>query len=448
LEKARQAGNEALVRRLQAGLPPPFVQSGTFRISAGALVAEGDSEPHEGAPNKDQTVPDDLIVDGKGCVGLGCAANETFGNEALRLKQSVVRLRFEDTSSQPGFATTDWQLSANDVGSGGANRFSLEDLTAGTTPVTVRSGAPNNALYIDPLGNLGLGTSVPARSFHLTSATTPALRLEQTGGTPRTWDLVADSASFRLVDVTGSSAVPLQVAAGAPTNTLTITAGGRVGVGTSLPEAKFGLETPAAGDAIMRVRNTSSTGYSGIEFIDHLGTARFFFGVNNNNFTTRLNSFNTTAFLLMTQGNERLRIEPGGSIGLGGLATPTHPLHHANGAHLTTGGVWTNASSRRFKQDIRDLDSQAAIATLEGLKPVEFAYKADPAEQHVGFIAEDVPELVAETGREGLSPMDVVAVLTKVVQDQQKEIEAQKELVRELAERLAATEKRLEQVEK
>jgi hypothetical protein len=35
----------------------------------------------------------------------------------------------------------------------------------------------------------------------------------------------------------------------------------------------------------------------------------------------------------------------------------------------------------------------------------------------VGFIAEDVPELVATKDRKGLSPMDIVAVLTKVVQD-------------------------------
>jgi hypothetical protein len=40
----------------------------------------------------------------------------------------------------------------------------------------------------------------------------------------------------------------------------------------------------------------------------------------------------------------------------------------------------------------------------------------------VGFIAEDVPELVATKDKKGMSSMDVVAVLTKVVQDQQKTI--------------------------
>ena len=41
----------------------------------------------------------------------------------------------------------------------------------------------------------------------------------------------------------------------------------------------------------------------------------------------------------------------------------------------------------------------------------------------VGFIAEDVPDLVATTDRKGLSSMDIVAVLTSVVKDQQKTID-------------------------
>ena len=60
---------------------------------------------------------------------------------------------------------------------------------------------------------------------------------------------------------------------------------------------------------------------------------------------------------------------------------------------------------------------------MEKLNPVKFQYKAEPGQQYVGFIAEDVPDLVARNDRKSLSPMDVVAVLTKVVQEQQKTIE-------------------------
>ena len=47
----------------------------------------------------------------------------------------------------------------------------------------------------------------------------------------------------------------------------------------------------------------------------------------------------------------------------------------------------------------------------------------EPDESYVGFIAEDVPALVATADRNGVSSMDVVAVLTRVIQDQQRRIE-------------------------
>lgn len=124
----------------------------------------------------------------------------------------------------------------------------------------------------------------------------------------------------------------------------------------------------------------------------------------------------------------------GGYVGIG-TTTPLQPLQMASGAHVTSGGVWTNASSRTYKQDIKPLTKDEAHNALKNLDPVKFSYKADPAEKHVGFIAEDVPDLVATEDRKGMSAMDVVAVLTKVLQDQQRTIE-------ELSRKVAALEKK------
>ena len=53
------------------------------------------------------------------------------------------------------------------------------------------------------------------------------------------------------------------------------------------------------------------------------------------------------------------------------------------------------------------------------MNPVQYQYKSDDlGDQHVGFIAEDVPDLVATPGRKGVSALDLVAVLTKVLQEQ------------------------------
>ena len=129
-------------------------------------------------------------------------------------------------------------------------------------------------------------------------------------------------------------------------------------------------------------------------------------------------------------GTARMTINGAGNIGMG-VTAPAHPLHMASGALVTAGGVWTNASSRDYKENIQSLSNQDAVLTLAKLNPVTYNYKVDKAQAHVGFIAEDVPELVATKDRKGLSPMDIVAVLTKVTQAQQKAIEEQQKMMRE-----------------
>ena len=119
---------------------------------------------------------------------------------------------------------------------------------------------------------------------------------------------------------------------------------------------------------------------------------------------------------------DRITIDREGNVGIG-VARPVNPLEMASGAHVTAGGVWTNSSSRTAKENISELSLEDALATLAQLEPVQFNYKADAAEDYVGFIAEDVPELVATSDRQGLSSMDVVAVLTRVIQEQQRRIE-------------------------
>ncbi len=104
-------------------------------------------------------------------------------------------------------------------------------------------------------------------------------------------------------------------------------------------------------------------------------------------------------------------------------------LSMANGASCTAGGVWTNGSSRAYKDHISVLSSEEALETLDGLSPVKFNYKADQTETYVGFIAEDVPDLVATNDRKSLSPMDIVAVLTRVVQEQQKTAQEQQKMI-------------------
>ncbi|MBN4050313.1 tail fiber domain-containing protein [Desulfobulbus sp. AH-315-M07] len=112
-----------------------------------------------------------------------------------------------------------------------------------------------------------------------------------------------------------------------------------------------------------------------------------------------------------------MRITTSGNVGIG--TTDPQALLHVAGTAICDGGC--TSSSRELKDNIRDLSTKEALATMRKLRPTRFTYKHN-GEEEVGFIAEDVPDLVAKPGRKGLDAMDIVAVLTKVVQQQQSEL--------------------------
>ena len=124
-----------------------------------------------------------------------------------------------------------------------------------------------------------------------------------------------------------------------------------------------------------------------------------------------------------------MHIDTNGDVGIG-VVDATYPLEMAGGAYCT-GTNWVDVSSREYKENIISLKTEEALEALDGLNPVRFNYKRNAEEDCVGFIAEDVPELVATKDRKGISTMDVVAVLTKVVQEQQKVMQKQKETDKE-----------------
>jgi len=436
LAAAREKGDDQVVRDLQRSgkLPTQVaVQTGAFSVKDGAVYFGGVEEPKTpGAPGAsiqsagkkknggdgvtimDVVTPDDIIVQGSACIGLDCVNNENFGFDTIRLKENNTRIKFDDTSTSAGFPANDWQLTANDSASGGANKFSIEDITGSKVPFTITAGAATNSIFVDSTGRVGLRTATPVLDLHINTSNTPAHRLEQNssgGFAAQTWDIAGNEANFFVRDVTGGSRLPFRIRPGAPTSSIDISASGNVGVGTASPGGRL---------HVLGTENTNgifeggAATHSLIQF-KNSGTARGFIGFANLG-STGLSFFNAAGNVV------NLLVADDGKIGIGGVTSPTSPIQHSNGATLTAGGVWSNASSRSLKMNIHSLSTRDAFKTLRGLEPVTFQYKAAPDESHVGFIAEDVPDLVAASDRKTLASMDVVAVLTKVVQQQQKTI--------------------------
>ena len=87
-------------------------------------------------------------------------------------------------------------------------------------------------------------------------------------------------------------------------------------------------------------------------------------------------------------------------------------------------GTWGPASSRELKENFKDFSTEDALNILQGLNPLRFNFIADERKTlHIGFIAEDVPDAIASEDRKSIIPNHIIAVLTKVVKEQQKTIE-------------------------
>lgn len=420
--------------------------SGTFGVSADSVYVGLEAEGASGENGGEAVVPEatvltnaDGVIRNSLCVGFDCPDSPSFGDSTIILTENNTRLKFDDTSSLGGFPNRDWQIFANDSASGGLNRFGVQDCgtssgggCSGNIPFTIEAATPSNSLYVDSTGRVGFRTSTPVLDLHVNTSNTPGLRFEQNssgGFSPQTWDVAGNEANFFVRDVTGGSRLPFRIRPGAPTSSIDIAADGDVGIGTASPEAKVHVN----GETI-RIKKTGNTGDAqiGFDLVSEGGTvdASWFFRNNPSNgaFTVTDNAGGSAPFKVFPSNPQNLLVLRNNRLGIGGVVSPTENIEHASGAKLI-GGNWTNASSRDFKTDIHPLEEQAALAAFAGLVPVTFEYRERPHDVQVGFIAEDVPDLVATPDHKGLSSMDLVAVLTRVVQHQQG-------IIDELADRL------------
>ncbi len=351
----------------------------------------------------DQVILDDLIVDGSICAGEDCVNGESFGFDTIRLKENNLRIRAVDTSTTSSFPSRDWQITFNDSANGGVNKFSIDDIDGGVTPFTIEAGAPSHSLYVDDGGRIGFGTSTPVVDLHVKSGNTPTLRLEQdgtSGFTAQTWDVASNEANFFIRDATNGSTLPFRIQPGVPSSTLSLMSDGKIGMGTWSPDYRLHLLTDSSTGAQMVAEKTSG---ATMEF-----SASTNFGI--------AGTKSLHPLVLRVNDVSIMTLNVSGAAG-------TTLLDMSDGGSYN--GTWNDVSSREKKENISNLTVDEATDTLDRLTPVTYNYKANKDEARAGFIAEDVPQLVAMNDRKTLSSMDIVSVLTKVVQDQKRVIAEQ-----------------------
>ena len=230
------------VARFESGDATALVQ---FKDSGTTLVP-----PSIGAVSNDLVVQTNnseaVRITSGGNVGIGNAAPQKL----LHLQASGgSTARFQSTGVRV------W-----DIGNDGTS-FVIDDVTGGS-----------ERLRIDSSGNVGIGTSNPARNLQISDSGTPCIRLQDTGGTSQYAELLVSGGSTILQarnDTADGHIIFRGLGGGSATERMRINSSGRVGIGTTSPNHE--LEIAAVG-ATIRLTDNDGSAVSGQE----LGKLEFY----------------------------------------------------------------------------------------------------------------------------------------------------------------------------
>ena len=427
-------------------------------------------------------------TNGDTMLGIGALQNNTgsnntaTGNDALAANTSGFYNTADGSGALVGNTTGTgntasgvWALGSNTTGSNNT-ATGADALNANTT------GLQNTATGVEALYVNSTGNGNTANGFE-------ALQANTVGGSN-----MAGGFEALYSNTTGSD----NTASGANALYSNTTASGNTATGTSaLYYNSTGVGNTATGLSALQANTTGNyntadgsqalTNNTGAENTGSGNSALVSNTTGSNNtavgfdalFTNTTGSGNIAigsgAGYYLTTGDSNIDIGNGGVAGDSGVTRIGNGMQSAtyisgiygvnaggNAVYVTSSGQLSSASSsRRFKQDIRDMGDTTDV--VMGLRPVRFRYKtqgADGGEQY-GLIAEEVEEIAPQLVGRGLDGQidsvhyeKVNAILLNQVQTLQRLVDAQKDqmqsqqqefsdLIRRLEARLAELETRV-----
>jgi hypothetical protein len=176
-------------------------------------------------------------------------------------------------------------------------------------------------------------------------------------------------------NITGSSGLTI-TAGGSNQNVVLTPSGtgytllnGNVGIGTLTPGTKLEVTENLTSAAVLRIKNLSSTGFSGTEYLDPSGNVDLYIGLEQNGGAGRYNSLDG-GHRFYVSSTERMRIASDGNVGIGTIA-PAAKLH----INSTTSGAallradGTNGTLFSVVDDLSDslmsVNNSAGLPVLE-----------------------------------------------------------------------------------
>ena len=143
-----------------------------------------------------------------------------------------------------------------------------------------------------------------------------------------------------------------------------------------------------------------------------------------------------------TQSTERMRITPGGNVGIG-TNTPGYKLHVAGTAGKPGGGSWSDSSDIRLKKNVKTIEG--ALETMLRLRGINYQWK-EPEKHggmkgtYMGMIAQEAEKVFPEwvgTGNEGYKTLGFIGFEALAV-EAIKELKSENEVLKARIEALEA----------
>jgi len=137
------------------------------------------------------------------------------------------------------------------------------------------------------------------------------------------------------------------------------------------------------------------------------------------------------------------------SVGVG-VPSPTHPIEHSSGAHLTAGGTWTNASDSNLKENFEEVDGAELLDQLARLPISQWNYKNEGASaRHIGPTAQDFQKTFG-VGSDGksISTIDPSGIALAAIKELEHRNQSLAQQNAQLQETLVALLNRVERLER
>ena len=121
---------------------------------------------------------------------------------------------------------------------------------------------------------------------------------------------------------------------------------------------------------------------------------------------------------------------------------------NGNGAYLTTGGVWTNASDKNKKEHFQNLNTDEILSKIEQLPISRWNYKGLP-EQHIGPVAQDFYQLFqVGTDDKTISTIDPSGIALAGIQGLYHKLQEAEQQKQEMTKQIDQLQERLDKLEK